>query len=528
MTRLLRQLRLAGAALVLLALASAAPVSQVSAAELRVGLGSTVTAIDPLFYVIGSNSALARNIFDALINQDDQQHLTPALATAWRAIDDTTWEFTLRQGVTFHDGTPFTAEDVAASIRRIPNIRNSPSSFLPFVRPIKRVTVVDPHTIRFETDGPFPLLPSNLSRISIHPARFENASLEDFNSGRAAIGTGPFKFVSFTPGDRIVVERNSSYWGGAPAWDRVTFRIVTTDAARVAGLIAGDFDVIENVPTADVARLRRQSQVQIATATSNRVMYLHLDTAREQSPFVMTAEGTAGPNVLRDLHVRQAISRAIDRAALVDRIMDGQGVPAAQLVPEGYFGYAPSLTVLPFDRNAPRALLAEAGLPHGFRLTLHASNDRYPNDERQAQAIAQMLTRAGIPTQVVVQPASIFFTRASALEYSMILAGAAAETGEAASVLRPLLETFDPAKGAGTGNRGRYSNAEFDATLDRALATVDDAARERLLSRATEIGIGDLGVIPLFFLVNSWATRPGFAYAARSDGYTLAVNVTAR
>jgi peptide/nickel transport system substrate-binding protein len=128
----------------------------------------------------------------------------------------------------------------------------------------------------------------------------------------------------------------------------------------------------------------------------------------------------------------------------------------------------------------------------------------------------------------VVQPASVFFTRASALEYSMILAGAAAETGEASSVLRPLLATFDTAKGAGTGNRGRYSNAEFDQTLDRALATVDDAARERLLQHATEIGIGELGVIPLFFLVNSWATRPGFAYAARSDGYTLAVNVTAR
>jgi peptide/nickel transport system substrate-binding protein len=329
----------AGALALLLAglFAGAAP-----AAELRVGLGSTVTAIDPLFYVIGSNSALARNIFDALINQDDQQHLTPALATAWRAIDDTTWEFTLRQGVTFHDGTPFTADDVAASIRRIPTIRNSPSSFLPFVRPIKRVTVVDAHTIRFETDGPFPLLPSNLSRISIHPARFENATLEDFNSGRAAIGTGPFRFVSFTPGDRIVVERNPTYWGGAPAWERVTFRIVTTDAARVAGLIAGDLDVIENVPTADVARLRRQGpgqgNLQVATATSNRVMYLHLDTSRAQSPFVMNAEGVPGPNVLRDLHVRQAISRAIDRAALVERIMDGQGVPAAQLVPEGDFG----------------------------------------------------------------------------------------------------------------------------------------------------------------------------------------------
>lgn len=497
------------------------------AAELRIALGSAVTSVDPLFHVIGSNSALARNLFDALINQDDQQRLMPALATSWRAIDDTTWEFKLRQGVTFHDGTPFTAEDVAASIRRIPTIRNSPSSFLPFVRPIKTVAVVDPHTIRFVTNNPFPLLPNNLSRISIHPARFEAAAPEDFNAGRAAIGTGPFKLVEFVPGDRIVLIRNESHWNGRPAWDRVTFRPVANSAARVAALLAGDVDVIENVPTADIVQLKRNARVRLATATSNRVMYLHLDTARDRSPFVSDADGQPGPNVLRQLLVRQAISKAIDRKALVERIMDGQGVPAAQIVPPGYFGYAPSLTVQPADRDAARRMLEQAGLPRGFRLTLHASNDRYPNDDRQAQAIAQMLARAGIATQVVAQPAAVFFTRASALEYSLILGGAAAETGEASGVLRPLLATFDAQKGAGSGNRGRYSNPEFDATLERALATVDDAERARLLQRATEIGIGDLGVIPVFYLVNTWAVRQGLSFAPRSDGYTLAINVTA-
>jgi peptide/nickel transport system substrate-binding protein len=526
MVGLTRRLRAVSAALSFASVILTGGISH--AAELRVGLGSTVTAMDPLFYVVGSNSAIARNVFDALVNQDDKQQLVPALATSWRAVSDTVWEFTLRRDVKFHDGTPFTAEDVAASIRRIPTIKNSPSSFLPFVRPIKAVTVVDANTIRFETTGPFPLLPSNLSRVSIHPARFESAPLEDFNSGKAAIGTGPFKFVEFLPGDRIVVARNESYWGGAPSWDRVSFKMINTDAARVAALLSGDLDVIENVPTQDIPKLQKSDRVKLATATSNRVMYLHFDTAREQSPFVMDADGKPGPNVLRDLRVRQALSRAIDRKALVERIMDGQGVPAAQLVPPGYFGYAPSLAVQPGDRDAAKKLLTEAGLPRGFKLTLHASNDRYPNDERVAQAIAQMLTRAGIATQVVTQPAGVFFAKASALEYSLIMGGAAAETGEASGVLRPLLSTFNPQKGEGSGNRGRYSNAEFDATIEKALATVDDAAREKLLQRATEIGIGELGVIPLFYLVNTWASRTGLAYTPRSDGYTLAVNVSGK
>lgn len=496
-----------------------------SAQELRIGLGSAVTSIDPHFTVIGSNSALARNVFDALINQDDNQQLIPGLATAWRAIDATTWEFDLRRDVRFHDGSAFTAEDVAASLRRIPTIRNSPSSFLVFVRPIRAVTVVDPYHLRIETNGPFPLLPSNLSRIAILPRSLENATTDDFNAGRAAAGTGPYRLGEFRPGDRIVLTRNDAYWGTRQPWTQVTFRILPNDATRVTTLLAGELDAIENVPTAQLARLRQGDRLRLATATSNRVMYIHLDTDRAQSPFVRDAAGHPGPNVLRDPRVRQAISQAIDRQALVERVMDGEGVPTIQLVPPGYFGAVADLPVPRGDRDAARRLLTEAGLPQGFRLTFHAPNDRYPNDEQQAIAIAAMLTRAGIQTDVVALPAANYFTRASNLEFSFIMGGAAAETGEASSVLRPLLATFDQARGAGTGNRGRYSNPRFDALLDRALATVDDTERNRLLQEATRIGIGELGVIPLFFLVNTWATRREFNYRARSDGYTLAENV---
>lgn len=510
----------------MLFVAAVAAAGPLAAQDLRIGLGSAVTSTDPQFTVLGSNSALARNVFDGLINQDNRQQLVPGLATAWRAVDDTTWELTLRRGVKFHDGSDFTAEDVVASIRRIPSIRNSPSSFLPFVRPISAVTAVDTHTVRIQTNGPYPLLPAALSRIAIVTRSAEQATQEDFNAARLAFGTGPYKLVEFVPGDRIVLRRNDAYWGERPRWQNVIFRIVTGDAPRVAALLSGDLDVIENVPTGSVQRLRQDGRVRLTTVVSNRIMYIHLDSDRAQSPFVRDRAGNPAPNHLRDVRVRRAISTAIDRQALVQRIMDGEGVPAGQLVPEGYFGYVPSLAAPRGDRDEARRLLAEAGIPDGFRLTFHAPNDRYPNDEQVAVAIASMLSRAGIETQVVALPASVYFTRASNLEFSFILGGAAAETGEASGTLRPLLATFNTQRGAGSGNRGRYSNARFDALLDRALATVDDQARERLLREATEIGIGELGVIPLFFLVNTWAARPGFEYAGRSDGYTLVENVT--
>jgi peptide/nickel transport system substrate-binding protein len=493
-----------------------------SAQELRVGLSSTITSLDPHFHVIGSNSALARNIFDGLVNQDDRQRLVPGIAESWRAVDANTWEFRLRADARFHDGTPVTAEDAAASLRRIPTIRNSPSSFLPFVRPITGITVVDARTLRLTTATPFPLLPGAVSRIAILPRAAEAATTPDLNAGRGLIGSGPYRFVAHAVGERVDLAATDP----ASPWQRVSFRFVTNNAARVAAILSGDLEMIEQVPTADTERLRRSGRVTMASAASNRVMYLHPDQDRERSPFAKGRDGADIPNPLRDARVRRALSLAVDRAALVARVMDGEGTPAGQFVPEGYFGHVPSLTAPAADQAGARRLLAEAGLPNGFALTLHASNDRYPNDEKVAQALAQMWTRAGIATQVVVQPGNVFFTRASARDYTLIMGGAAAETGEASSVMRPLLATFDTARGDGSGNRGRYSNPEFDRLLRQALATVDDPAREALLRQATEVAMADMGVIPLFFLQNTWATRSGITYRPRSDGWTLAVNAS--
>lgn len=489
--------------------------SMSSARDLTVGLAAMTTSMDPQFYVVGPNSAMARNIFDGLVNQNSKQQIEPALAESWKLIDDTTWEFKLRPNVKFHDGSDFTAEDVVASIKRIPLAStNSPSSFAAYVKAITEVTAVDPLTVRIKTSGPTPLLLNNLSRIAMLPAEMEKTPTAELNSGKGVIGTGPYKFVSWTPDDNVVLQANDGYWGKKAPWDRVTFRVFKNAGARVAAILAGDVDMIETIPTADTRNL--EVSLKVVNVTSNRIMYLHMDQAREESPF---AAGPDGKNPLLKPEVRRALSLSINREALVGRIMDGQGLPAGQVVPEGYFGYDPSIKVDPYDPDKAKQLLADAGYPDGFSLTFHASNDRYPNDSKVAQAIGQFFSRVGIETEVVTLPGSVYFTRASALEFSFIMGGAAVETGEASGVLGPILETYGDK--AGQGNRGRYSNPEFDKTLNEARSTLDDAKREALLRKATEIAMNDLGVIPVFYLANTWATKKDITYEGRSDGYTL-------
>ena len=492
------------------------------AQDLTIGLAASTTSMDPQFYVVGPNSAMARNIFDGLVNQDDKQQLQPALAVSWTAVDETTWEFKLREGVKFHDGSDFTAEDVVASIKRVPLASaNSPSSFAPYVKAITDVVAVDPLTVRVTTAEPTPLLPNNLSRIAILPAEMENTTTEEMNSGTGVIGTGPFKFVSWSPDENVVVARNEDYWGEKAVWDTVTFRIFKNSSARVAAILSGDVDMIESIPTADTRRLQSSDDLTVTNVAGNRVMYLHMDQDREVSPF---AKGPDGKNPLLKPEVRRALSLSLNRQAIVDRIMDGQGVPAGQLVPEGYFGYDPSIAVDPYDAEKATQLLADAGYPDGFSLTFHASNDRYPNDSKVAQAIGQFFSRIGVKTDVETLPASVYFSRASNLEFSFIMGGAAVETGEASGVLGPLLETYG--EKSGQGNRGRYSNPDFDKALNEARVTLDDEKREGLLQKAMDIAMSDLGVIPVFYLANTWAMKDEFSYPGRSDGYTLPYYVT--
>jgi len=505
------------------ALAAAAFALPLHAANLTIGLGTDVTATDPHYHNLTPNNNVASHIFGYLVERDDKSQPIAGLATEWKTVDPTTWEFKLRKGVKFHDGSEFTAADVVASIERVPKVPNSPSPFTAYTKQITKIEIVDPYTIRFKTAQPYPLMPSDMSQIAIINKQYAGASTDDFNSGKAAIGTGPYKLARFTKGDRLELVRNDAWWGGKTPWDKVTLRILTQDAARVAALLSGDVQVIENVPTADVARLKGDKKLAIYRGISDRLMYVHMDSDRAITPTVTAKDGKPlDKNPLKDARVRKALSKMINRPAIVDRVMEGEAIPAGQLVPDFLFGATKNLKVEAFDPEGAKKLLAAAGYADGFEITLYATNNRYVNDAKIAQAIAQMWTRGGIPTKVIAMPSATFFPQATDLKFSVLLAGWSTGTGESSSSLKALLMTFNKDKGYGTANRGRYSNTKVDALTEDALQIVDDVKRETYLQRAAELAIGDTGLIPLHFQVSLWATRDGITYVPRVDEQTQA------
>ena len=489
---------------------------------LRIGMAADVTSIDPHYANIAPNNAVAWHVFDALVNVDENTRLVPGLATSWRALDDTTWEFVLRKGVRFHDGSPFDAHDVEFSIRRAAALAEKGGQFGGFVRAISEIRIVDAYTIRFKTVTPHAVLPHDLNSIFIVPRSIGSAGTEDFNAGRAAIGTGPYKLESFARGDRVNLVRNDAYWGAKPAWERVTLRILPQDAARMAALLAGDVDAIENIPTADIARVAKDKRLRIERRVSWRTIFLHLDQHRDAPPGVTDRNGKPlARNPFRDPRVRAALSAAIDRKALVEKVMEGLAVPAGNLVAPPVFGHDASLTAPPYDPALARRLLAEAGYPDGFRLTIATPNNRYVNDEQIAQAVAQMWARVGVQVaRVEALPAATYFTKARNGEFGVALLGWGSFAGDLA--LRSLVATPSPQKGMGTWNWGGYSNAQLDRLVEQALATVDQARREQLAKAAMAIAVKDHAVILLHHQVATWALRANLAYPGRTDEYTLA------
>ncbi len=498
-----------------------------SAQDLTVALGASVTSLDPHFHALGPNNNMAQHVFNNLVEQDANQRLVPGLATSWTAKGDDTWVIKLRSGVKFHDGSDFTAEDVVATVKRIAWVPNSPSAFTIYTKAIKNIVVVDPLTIELKTDGPYPLMPNDLANFFIVSKKSVEAATEDFNRLTAAVGTGPYKYVEYARGERIVMERNEAYWGKKPEWKKTTFRLITNPAARVAALLAGDVQMIEAVPTADIAKLKQNANVTLAQAPSNRLIYLHMDHQKDVTPFITDKAGKPlDKNPLKDLRVRQALSKSINRDGIVERVMEGVGVPAGQLLAESFFGTSPNLKPEKYDPDGAKKLLADAGFPNGFNITLHGPNDRYINDGRIIQTVAQMWSRIGIEVKVEALPWATFASKASNQEYTIYLVGWGSGTGETSSTLRSLLATFNKDTGMGQANRGRYSNAELDKTLAEALRTVDDKKRGELLAKASEIGVNNVGIIPLHYEVSTWGLKKGLTYVGRAGQETLATEVT--
>jgi peptide/nickel transport system substrate-binding protein len=492
----------------------------VHAAELRIGLSADVTTMDPHFVPAQPNITAQKHVFDALVQLDEKGRTIPGLAS-WRAVDPLTWEFTLRKGVKFHDGSELTTEDVAYSLER-PYTITGPGGFVTYVRRIVAKEIVDRHTIRLKTAAPYGALAQDLSDFLIVSKRAAaGATSHDFDTGKAAIGTGPYRLVRFARGDRIALARHDAYWGGRAAWDKVTLRIMPTDPVRTASLLSGDLDAIEHVPPADLARLRRNPAFRVEQAVSWRTILLHLDQYRDRPPGVASKTGQPlARNPFRDIRVRRALSKAINRQAIAERVMEGLAVPAANIVSPSGFGHDPAVKPDAYDPAGARQLLAEAGYPDGFAVTLAAPNNRYINDEQVAQAVAQMFARIGIATRVEAMPLSAHFPKGQNGEFGMALLGWGSLAADLA--LRTLAATPDPGKGYGAWNWSGYANPRLDSLIEEALGTVDDAKREALARAASALAAREVALIPLHYQIVTWAMKKSIGYAARTDEYTLA------
>jgi peptide/nickel transport system substrate-binding protein len=510
-----------------LCVALAASALPAAGQTLRVAVSSPVTSIDPHYHNLAPNISLSTQIFDRLIEMDEHAHLVPGLAASWKLVAPDTWELKLRDAK-FQNGNEFVPDDVVFTMDRIPKVPNSPSNFAAYTKPVTSTEIVDPHTIRLHTKGVFPLLPVYLAQFFIINRKTdEGMATEDFNSGKAAIGTGAFRFVSFKPGDRVELERNDAYWGPKPVWEKVSYRFITNDASRTAALLANDVDFIDFVPTEDLEKLRKDPKVKLWESLGLRLIFLGLDHSRDgASPFVTGPNGEKlDKNPLKDRRVRVALSHAINRAAIVDRVMEGAAVPSGQYLPPGVYSYTPEIKPPPYEPEQAKKLLAEAGYPKGFRIALHGPNDRYVNDAKIIQAIGQMWTRIGVQTEVDPLPWSSYVGQANKQAFSAFLFGWGTGTAEASDPLIAQNATFDPAKGRGASNRGRYSNPELDKLIDEALATTDDAAREKILQKAQHLAFDDVALIPLHIQKNIWATRAGFTYVPTVGEDLQLVNV---
>lgn len=509
------------------------PAGKILAAEgdtLTLGYASETSSMDPHWHIVTPNSSVSQHIFDRLVHLDELQRPVPGLAVSWRPVDELTWEFKLRENVMFHSGAPFTADDVIFSYQRAQNVPGAIFNMRAYLAD-KTVEKVDERTILIKTAAPNPIVPNELSTTAVISKKIaENAGTNDYNSGKAAVGTGPYKFVEYVPGSQVVLERNDDYWGEKPDWKRVVIKPIPAGGARVAALQSANIDVIDNVPPADIAHLEAMPGLSLVKDVANRVVLLSMDQGRKTSPFVRGKDGSEIANVFLDRRVRQAIDLAIDKKAIADRILEGNGAPAEQFVPNGIFGHNPDIKLQTADPAKAKALLAEAGLADGFQLTIHGPNDRFIRDTAVIQAVSQMLTRVGIAVQVDAMPGNVFYKRASGggpeggSEFSFFLVGYSPATGEVSGALRNLVHTVDKERGFGSNNRTRYSNPEIDALIEEGMRTIDDAKRLAIFQAACAKAVEDVSFIPLYYPVSVWGTQNSFKFAGRSDERTLAMD----
>ncbi|MEN3150604.1 ABC transporter substrate-binding protein [Neorhizobium sp. IRAMC:178] len=500
-----------------------------SAEQLRVGLAALATSADPHFHRAGYNFDLRENISDALVYANGVNgNVEPRLAKSWEIQGDTKWVIDLESKAKFDDGNPLGADDVIYSLCRVRNVPNSPGLFSSFISTIGSIKDAGGGKIEITTKKPDPNLLRNLSYIGIvenptgRTLTYDDKSCGndnwlatgDFNNGKTSPGIGHYRVRKFTPDVEIELERNQQYYGASAAYDSVLVKSLPDNSARIAALLGGAVDVINAVPINSVDSIQSSGKYHLSSMPSTLLIFLLPDQGQEKTPKV---SGTDGKNPFLDPRVRKALNLAINRDQIAETVMGGMAQPASQIVVDGVFGYDPGLQPYPYNPAEAKRLLAEAGYPNGFSLTLNAPSDRYVNGAQVAQAVTAMLSQIGLNVTLETFPFSIYFTKASAYEFSLYLAGAAADTGEGLSQMINLAGTRNPDRGWGGANRGRYSSKVTDKALEDAQSTLDDGKREALLRSAVAQVYKDDGYVPLYHEFGVWGVRNGVHYDANAN-----------
>ena len=478
------------------------------AVTLRVANQGDVHSMDPYSVLEGLQLSFLGNVYEPLVGRDKHMRLLPLLATKWTLTSPTVWRFELRRGVTFHDGTAFTSDDVVFSLRRA---ADQGSALKVWVSTIKEVRKVDDHTVDIETISPNPILPDTLTTLYMMSKIWCEANRADRPADRLkgieniasfkANGTGPFRVKERQPSTRTVLVRNFTYWDKVEGnVDEVVFTPIGNDSTRLAALMSGAIDVMEPVPLQDVERVKASGIIDVLQAPEFRTVFLGMDQQRDELLF----SNIKGKNPFKDRRVRLAFYQAIDEEAIKTMAMRNAATPAALLIAPGVRGFQPDMNRrLSFDPAGARKLLADAGYPDGFDVTLNCPNDRLVNDVAICQAVAANLARVGVKVDLQTETKATYVPRLLRRQTSFYLLSWVATTVDAHDALLLLAGTAND-KGQGLYNVGGYSNPRIDELITKIQSELDETHRNSLIREAFKIVQDDIVYIPVHQQALAW------------------------
>ena len=493
-----------------------------SAQTVRIANQGDALSMDPHSLNETLQLSVTGNVYEPLVGRNKDLSLTPMLATSWKQTSPTVWRFELRKGVQFHDGTPFTADDVVFSLART---QVEGSDMKSYTNDFKEVRKIDSHTVEIETKTPFPILPDVLSLVYIMSKKWcetnqatvpvdRRKGVENTASFKAN-GTGPFRVRERQPNVRTVFTRNGSYWGKIEGnVTEVVFTPIGNDATRVAALLSGEVDVMEPVPVQDIDRVNRSANTRAVTGPELRTIFLGMDQKRDE----LLYSNVKGKNPFKDKRVRQAFYQAIDIKGIKKTVMRGASNPSAQLVGPGINGFQPEMKRLPYDVEAAKKLMAEAGYPNGFEVSMNCPNDRYVNDGRICQTVAANLSRINVKINLQAETKGTYFPKVLRRDTSFYMLGWTPATYDAHSAMNAIMRCVED-KGAGQFNLGAYCNPKVDELTLKVQAETDKDKRNAYIKEAFDLHAADVGHIPLHQQALAWGVNKKVKLVQLADNF---------